>query len=127
MASHAKSSGKQKNLNKTLPRIPWGIKSDSKPQRRVRDYLVSISKTDLLVGATKTEANQVLGSPLTVSTRRVEPTTSKEEAKTRSHEEEFLKNTLSNSLEHFQERSEQNGLVLLGFSIKVLLQENSSS
>ena len=31
VASHAKSNGRQKNLNKTLPRIPWGIKSGSKP------------------------------------------------------------------------------------------------
>ena len=90
---------------------------------------MSISKTDLLVKAPKTEANQVLGSSLTVSTRRVESITSKatvsekvpvlaksqseEEAKTQSHKEKFLKNTLSNSFEHFQERSEQNGLVLV--------------
>ena len=33
---------------------------------------MSISKIDLLVGAVKTEVNQVLGSPLTVSTRRVD-------------------------------------------------------
>ena len=38
---------------------------------------MSVSKTDLLVGVEKTEANQVLGSSLTVSTRRVESTTSK--------------------------------------------------
>ena len=79
------------------------------------DYIVSVSKTDLLVGAAKTEANQVLGLPLKLSTQRVEPTTSKatvseevpvlaksrseERAKTWSHKEEFLKNTLSNSLE----------------------------
>ena len=83
---------------------------------------MSVSKTNLLVGVAKTEANQVLGSPIIESTRRGEPTTSKvtvskkvsvlakslseEEAKTQSHKE-FLKNTLSNSLEHFQERSEQ--------------------
>ena len=36
-----------------------------------------VSKTDLLVGAAKTEANQVLGSSLMVSTRSVELTTSK--------------------------------------------------
>ena len=82
-----------------------------------------VSKTDLLVGAAKTETNQVLGSPLTVSTRKVELTTSKamvskevpvlaksrfeEGAKTRSHKGEFLKKLLSNSLEHFQERREQ--------------------
>ena len=86
---------------------------------------MSVSKIDLLVEATNIEVNQVLGSPLMVSTRRVELTTSKatvlekvpvlaksrseEEAKTQSHKEEFLKNTLSNSLEHFQERIEQYG------------------
>ena len=89
---------------------------------------MSFSKTDLLVGAAKTEANQVLGLPLTVSTRRVEPTTSKatvseevsvlakyrseEGAKAWSHKEDFLKKLLSNSHEHFQERREQTGLVL---------------
>ena len=34
-------------------------------------------KTDLLVGAVKTEVNKVLGLPLTVSTQRMESTTSK--------------------------------------------------
>ena len=84
---------------------------------------MSISKTDLLVGASKTEANQVLGFPLILSTRKVEPTTSKvtvseevlvlaesrfeEGAKTWSHKEEFLKNLLSNSLELLHERREQ--------------------
>ena len=87
---------------------------------------MSFSKTNLLIGAAKTKANQVLGLPLTISTRRVEPTTSKamvseevpvlaksrfkEGAKTQSHKEEFLKNTLTNSLEHFQERSVHLGL-----------------
>ena len=77
---------------------------------------MSVSKINPLVGVAKTEANQVIGSPLTVSTRRVELTTSKatflkevlmiaksrseEETKTRSHQEEFLNNILSNSLEH---------------------------
>ena len=81
---------------------------------------MSVSKTDLLAGAIKIEENQDLGSPLAVSTRRVEPTTSKatvfkevpaltksrseEGAKTRSHKEEFLKKLLQNSLEHFKER-----------------------
>ena len=88
---------------------------------------MSVSKIDLLVGVAKTETNQVLGSPLTVSTRRVEPITSKakvseeisvlaksrseEGAKTQSHNEEFLKKLLSNSLEHLHEKRE-NGLVL---------------
>ena len=89
---------------------------------------MSISKTDLLVGAAKTEVNQVLGLPLTVSTRRVEQTTSKamvseevsmlaksrseEGAKAWSHKEDFLKKLLSKSLEHFQERREQTGSIL---------------
>ena len=89
------------------------------------------SKTDLLVREAKTEANQILCSLLTVSTPKADPTTSKatvleevpvkakslfeEESKTRSHQEEFLKNTLSNSLEHFQERSEQMAFCCLGF------------
>ena len=84
---------------------------------------MSISKIDLLVEASKTEANQVLGFPLIVSIRKVESTTSKvmvseevlvlaksrfeEGAKTWSHKEEFLKNLLSNSLEHLHERREQ--------------------
>ena len=38
---------------------------------------MSVSKIDLMVGAAKTKENQVLGSPLTVSMQRVEPTTSK--------------------------------------------------
>ena len=67
---------KKKNLNKTLPRIPWGIKSGSIPTRGYKITL-SVSKIDLLVEAAKTKANQVLGSPPTVSTRRVESTTSK--------------------------------------------------
>ena len=70
---------------------------------------MSVSKTDILVEATKTEVNQALGLPLTVSTQRVEPITSKatvseevlvlaksqseEGAKTQSHKEEFLKKT----------------------------------
>ena len=89
---------------------------------------MSVSKTDLLVGVAKTEVNQVLGSPLTVSTRKLELTTSKatvseevpvlaksrfeEGAKTRFHKKEFLKKLLSNSLERFQGRRKQNGLVL---------------
>ena len=89
---------------------------------------MSISKTDLLIGAAKTEVNQVLGFPLTVSIRIVEPTTSKamfseevsmlaksrseDGAKAWSHKEDILKKLLSNSLEHFQEGREQTVLVL---------------
>ena len=76
---------------------------------------MSVSKTDPMVRVAKTKANQVLGSPLTISTQRVELITSKatitkevsvlaksgSEAKTRSHQEElYLKNTLSSSLVH---------------------------
>ena len=76
---------------------------------------MSVSKTTPMVGAVKTKENQVLGSPLTVSSRRVELTTSKEmaleevlvlaksqfEEGSQTHQEElFLKNTLSISLEH---------------------------
>ena len=77
-ASQAKSSGKT-NLNKNPSNDPLGhqIKSGSRPKRGVRDYLVSVSKTKLVVGAALTKANQVLGSPLTISTQRVEPITSK--------------------------------------------------
>ena len=38
---------------------------------------MSVSKTELVVGPTLTEVNQVLSSPLMISTQRVEPTTSK--------------------------------------------------
>ena len=38
---------------------------------------MSVSKTDPMVRVANTEENQVLGSPLIVSTRRMEPTTSK--------------------------------------------------
>ena len=66
----------EKKSQQNPPKEPLGIKSDSIPKRGVRDYRVLVSKTDLLVGAAKTEANQVLGLPLTVSIQRVETTTS---------------------------------------------------
>ena len=53
------------------------IKSGSTTKRRVRDYLVSVPKTELVGETALIEANQVLDSPLTVSTRRLELTTSK--------------------------------------------------
>ena len=68
---------KKKILTKTHLKTPYGIKSCSIPKREVRDYLVSVSKTNLLVGAAKTETKKVLGSPLTVTTRRVKQITSK--------------------------------------------------
>ena len=45
----------KKILTKTHPRTPCGIKSSSIPKRGMHNYLVLISKTDLLVGAAKTE------------------------------------------------------------------------
>ena len=78
VASHAKAAENKRNFNKNPLKDPLGgIKFGSKPTRRVRDYLVSVSKTDLLVEAAKTKVNQVLGTPITISTRRVEPTSSK--------------------------------------------------
>ena len=78
VASHAKAAENKINFNKNPPKDPLGgIKFGSKPRRRVQDYLVSVSKTNLLVEAAKTKANQVLGMPLTISTRRVKPTSSK--------------------------------------------------
>ena len=76
------------------------------------DYLVSVPKTEIVVRAALTEANQVLGSPLMVSTRRVEPTTSKATvlkmvsmlAKSRSEEE--AKTRVSQTLEPFLEMRE---------------------
>ena len=108
---------------------PLDIKSSSIPKRVVRDYLVSVSKTYPLVGAAKTEANKVLGSPLMVSTRRVEPTTSKVmvlekvPVLAKSRFEKGAKKPVSNSLEHFYERREQVAflVMILGFSIKMLL------
>ena len=80
----------KKKSQQTPSKDPLGIKSGSTTKRGVRDYLMSVSKIDLLVGTTKNEANQVLGSPLTESTQRMKPTTSKatvseEGAKTQSH------------------------------------------
>ena len=45
----------KKILTKIHPRTPCGIKYSSIPKRGMHNYLVSISKTDLLVGAAKTE------------------------------------------------------------------------
>ena len=56
MASHAKISGKQKKIStKTQLRTTWDIESSSIPKRGVWDYLVSISKSNLLVEAAKAE------------------------------------------------------------------------
>ena len=63
---------------KNPPKDPLGHQIRFKTKERVQDYLVTVSKTDLLVGVVKIEANQVLGSPLTASTRRRDLRTSKE-------------------------------------------------
>ena len=73
-----KAMENKKISTKTHLRTPWGIKSYSTLKRGVQDYLVLVSKIDLLVGVSKIKTNQVLGLPLTISTRRVEPVTSKE-------------------------------------------------
>ena len=71
------ATGTTKNFSKTPPKDPWTHQIWFKPKRRVRDYLVLVSKIDPMARATKTKVNQVLGSPLQESTRRVEPITSK--------------------------------------------------
>ena len=45
----------------THPRTPMRHQIRLKPKRRVQDYLVSVSKTNQMVGAAKIEVNQVLG------------------------------------------------------------------
>ena len=65
--SHAQAAENIKNFLKNPLKDPLGHQIQLKTKERVQDYLVSISKTDLLVGEVKTEANQVLSSPLMVS------------------------------------------------------------
>ena len=77
MATVAKTMETTKQFFKNPPKDPLRRQIQFKPKKRVRYYLVSVSKTDPMVGAAKTEVNQVLCSPLIVSTRRVEPITSK--------------------------------------------------
>ena len=67
---------KRKIPKKTRPMTPCSIKSSSTTKKMVRDYFVSVPKTELVVRVALTEENQVLGSPLTASTQRVELTTS---------------------------------------------------
>ena len=116
VVSHAKSNEKQKKSQQNPPKDPLVHQIRFKTKEEGVGLPCVDFKNDLLVGAVKTKVNHVLGLPLTISTRRVEPTNSKatvleevsvlaksrseEEAKTRSHQEEFLKNNLSNSLEH---------------------------
>ena len=66
MASHAQAAKNIKNFIKNPRKDPLGHQIRFKTKERVWDYLVSVSKTDLPVEATKTKVNQVLGSPLTV-------------------------------------------------------------
>ena len=68
MASYAQAIENIKNFLKKPPNDPLGHQIQFKTKERVQDYLVSVSKTDLLVRVVKIEVNQVLGSPLKVST-----------------------------------------------------------
>ena len=68
MDSHAQAVENIKNLIKNSPKDPLWHQNRFKTKERVRDYLVSVSKTDLLVRVEKNEANQVLDSPIMVST-----------------------------------------------------------
>ena len=77
MATVAKTIETIKKISKNPPKNPLLHQILFKPKRKVRDYLVSVSKTDPMVEAAKTEVNQVLSLPLTISTQRVEPITSK--------------------------------------------------
>ena len=77
IANAMETKKKKKKISKTLPKDPLSHQIWFKPKKRVPDYLVSVSKFDPMAGATKIEVNQVLGSPLKESTRRVEPITSK--------------------------------------------------
>ena len=52
MATHANSSGKKKIPTKTHSKTPCSNKSSSTTKRRVWDYLVSVPKIELVVGAT---------------------------------------------------------------------------
>ena len=75
MASHAQAL---ENIKKKWSKTLLGHQIWFKTKERVQDYLMSISKTNLLVRVVKIEANQVLGSPLKISTRRRDLRTSKE-------------------------------------------------
>ena len=78
VTSYAQAAENIKNFIKNPPKDPLRHQIWFKTKERVRDYLVSISKTNLLVKETKTEVNQVLGLPLTLSTQRRESRTSKQ-------------------------------------------------
>ena len=77
VATISKIAETTKKISKTPPKDPLRQQIRFKPKMRVRDYLMTVSKTDPMVGVAKNEVNQVLGSSLTVSTQRVELTTSK--------------------------------------------------
>ena len=76
MASHAKVEVK-KNLNKNPLKDPLGHQIRFKTKEEGARLPCVCFKTDLLVRLVKTKAIHVLDFPLTISTRRVEPTTSK--------------------------------------------------
>ena len=85
MESHAQAVENIKNFIKNPPKDSLGHQIRLMTKEMVQDYLVLVSKIDLLVGASKIEANQVLDSHLKVSTRGQDPRTSKEtELKTSS-------------------------------------------
>ena len=74
-ATVAKASEIIKNFFKDPLRIPWSIKVGSS-QRGCEILLCVGFRTNLMVDAVKTKVNQVLDSPITVSTGRVELITS---------------------------------------------------
>ena len=111
MAQFAKLWKQPKKISKNPPKDPFCHQILFKPNMRVGDYFVSVSKTDRIVKVTKTKVNQVLGLPLTVSTQRVKLTPSKP---TLSDEVLMLANSRS------EERS-QNPI----FSREVVLEEHS--
>ena len=78
VASHAKSNGRQKKSQQNPPKDPLGHQIRFKTIEKGMGLSCVGFKTDLLVRAAKIEVNQVLGSPLTVSTRRRDPRTFKE-------------------------------------------------
>ena len=77
VASHAKSNGKQKKSQQNPPKDPLGHQIRFKTIEKGAGLPCVGLKNRSIDRGTKTEANKVLRSPLTVSTRIVEPTTSK--------------------------------------------------
>ena len=132
MASHAKSSRKQKKIPIKHSQGCLGASNLVLNQRQGVGLPCVVLKTDLLVGAAKTEVNKVLGLLLTVSTLREESTTSKATvskevsvlANSRSNEEAKKPNLTKRSsrrtpsqtlLNTLQEKSEQMACSSYGF------------